>query len=170
DPCGYKPGQIRSAYGFTDIIRKGTDGTKQKIVILDAFLSPTLLTDAQTYAANNDPDYPFKASQLQTVWGPGQPQTPDTGWYGEQTRGVEAAPALAPGATIIAVAAQSPTDQDLVGALNMIVSKGLGSVVSNSWGGVGEGYTDFLSYKAVFTAAGLKGIGIYFSSGDNGDE
>jgi subtilase family serine protease len=169
-PCGYKPGNIREAYGFTDIVRKGNDGSGQKIVILDAFLSPTLLVDAQTYAANNDPDYPFKASQLKTVWGPGQTQTPDTGWYGEQTLDVEAAHAMAPGATLIAVAAQSATDQDLLGALNMIVSQHLGSVISNSWGGTGEGYTDFLSYKAVFTQAGLKGIGVYFSSGDNGDE
>jgi len=27
----------------------------------------------------------MRASQLVTVWGPGMPQTPDTGWYGEQT-------------------------------------------------------------------------------------
>jgi subtilase family serine protease len=170
-PCGYYPGKIRSAYGFTDIIRKGNDGAGQKIAIVDAFLSPTLLIDAQTYAANNDPDYPFKASQLKTVWGPGQTQTPDTGWYGEQTLDVEAAHAMAPGATIVAVAAQSAYDQDLIGAINMVISQKLGSVISNSYGMVEQGgYVDFLAWKPVLTAAGLKGIGVYFSSGDNGDE
>ena len=170
-PCGYKPGQIREGYGFTSIIRKGNDGTGQKIAIVDAFLSPTLLTDAQTYAANNDPDYPMKASQLVTLWGPGQTQTPDTGWYGEQTLDVEAAHAMAPGATIVAVAAQSAYDQDLIGAINLVVSQRLASVISNSYGMVEQGgYIDFLAWKPVLTQAGLKGIGVYFSSGDNGDE
>ena len=170
-PCGYKPGQIRNGYGFTDIIRKGNDGTGQKIAIVDAFLSPTLLKDAQTYAANNDPDYPFASSQLITLWGPGQTQTPDTGWYGEQTLDVEAAHAMAPGATIVAVAAQSAFDQDLIGAINLVVEERLGSVISNSYGMVEQGgYIDFLAWKPVLTQAGLKGIGVYFSSGDNGDE
>ena len=70
-PCGYKPGHLRSGYGFTDIIRKGNDGSGQSIAIVDAFLSPTLLSDAQTYAANNDPDYPLRTSQLKMVWGAG---------------------------------------------------------------------------------------------------
>lgn len=170
-PCGYKPGHVRSGYGFTDIIRGGNDGRGQKIAIVDAFLSPTLLTDAQTYAANNDPDYPMKASQLVTLWGPGQTQTPDTGWYGEQTLDVEAAHAMAPGATIVAVAAQSAYDQDLIGAINLVVQERLGSVISNSYGMVEQGgYIDFLAWKPVLTAAGLKGIGVYFSSGDSGDE
>jgi len=170
-PCGYKPGNIRSGYGFTDIIRGGMDGRGQKIAIVDAFLSPTLLSDAQTYAANNDPDYPMKASQLVTLWGPGQTQPPDTGWYGEQTLDVEAAHAMAPGATIVAVAAQSAYDQDLIGAINLVVEQRLGSVISNSYGMVEQGgYIDFLAWKPVLVAAGLKGIGVYFSSGDNGDE
>ena len=170
DPCGYLPGKLRGAYGFTDIVRKGTDGSGQKIAIIDAWLSPTLLSDAQTYAANNDPDYPLKKSQLKTVWGPGQAQTPDTSWYGEQTLDVEAAHAMAPGATIVAVAAQSSYDADLIAAMNMIVSQRLGSVISNSYGGIEQLGTDFLAWKPVLTAAGLKGIGVYFSSGDNGDE
>jgi subtilase family serine protease len=170
-PCGYKPGHIRSGYGFTDIIRQGNDGRGQKIAIVDAFLSPTLLVDAQTYAANNDPDYPMAASQLVTLWGPGQTQTPDTGWYGEQTLDVEAAHAMAPGATIVAVAAQSAYDQDLIGAINLVVEQRLGSVISNSYGMVEQGgYIDFLAWKPVLTQAGLKGIGVYFSSGDAGDE
>ena len=48
------PARSARRYGFTDIIRKGNDGAGQKIAIVDAFLSPTLLVDAQTYAANND--------------------------------------------------------------------------------------------------------------------
>ena len=63
------------------------------------------------------------ASQLVTLWGPGQTQTPDTGWYGEQTLDVEAAHAMAPGATIVAVAAQSAYDQDLIGAINLVVER-----------------------------------------------
>src|SRR5262249_6004414 len=93
-PCGYKPAHLRAGYGLSATIRRADDGKGQKIAIVDAFLSPTLLKDAQTYAANNDPDYPLKASQLQTIWAPGQTQDPDTGWYGEQTLDVEAAHAM----------------------------------------------------------------------------
>src|SRR5262249_25667750 len=47
--CGYKPGQMRNAYGMNASIRKGNDGTGVNVAIVDAFLSPTLLKDAQTY-------------------------------------------------------------------------------------------------------------------------
>ena len=46
-PCGYTPAQIRGAYGFADTVRRGNDGSGVTIAIVDAFLSPTLLQDAQ---------------------------------------------------------------------------------------------------------------------------
>ena len=169
-PCGYKPAQLREAYGFGSIVRGGNDGTGQTIAIVDAFLSPTLLADAQTYAANNDPDYPLGDTQLVTVLAPGTPTPPDTGWYGEQTLDVEAAHAMAPGAKIVAVAAASNSDPDFIAAENLVITKKLGSVISNSWGMRGEAGSNFVAWKAVFLQAGLKGIGVYFSSGDSGDE
>ncbi len=169
-PCGYGPGQLRAAYGFSASIRKGNDGTGVKVAIVDAYLSPTLLQDAQTYAAQHDPEYPLLDSQFSAQMAPGTPGTPDPGWFGEQSLDVEAVHAMAPGATIVYVGAQSPTDLDLVAAINMIADKNLASIVSNSYGspeGVGN---DFIVWNAAVKHAALKGVGIYFASGDSGDE
>jgi subtilase family serine protease len=152
------------------VIRKGQDGTGVNVAIVDAFLSPTLLKDAQTYAAQHDPDYPLTDAQFSIHQGPGTPQPPDTGWYGEQSLDVEAVHAMAPGANIVYVGAQSPTDVDLVGAINMIIDQKLATIISNSYGSAEGQANDFVVWKAVTTHAGLKGIGVYFASGDNGDE
>jgi subtilase family serine protease len=77
---------------------------------------------------------------------------------------------MAPGARIVYVGAQSPTDQDLVGAINLVVANNLASIVSNSYGMVEQQGNDFVVWRGLATQAGLKGIGLYFSSGDSGDE
>jgi subtilase family serine protease len=169
-PCGYGPGQMRAAYGFTNAVRTGNDGTGVKVAIVDAYLSPTLLQDAQTYAAQHDPDYPLLDSQFSAQMAPGTPQTPDPGWYGEQSLDVEAVHAIAPGATIVYVGAQSPTDIDLVAAINLIADKNLASIISNSYGSPEQQGNDFVVWNAAVKHAALKGVGIYFSSGDSGDE
>jgi subtilase family serine protease len=169
-PCGYTPGQLRAAYGFSQTIRRGNDGTGVKIAIVDAFLSPTLLQDAQTYAAQHDPDYPLLDAQFSAQMAPGNPQTPDPNWYGEQSLDVEAVHAMAPGATIVYVGAQSPQDVDLIAAINLIVEGNLASIISNSYGSPEGQANDFVVWKAATTHAGLKGIGVYFASGDHGDE
>jgi subtilase family serine protease len=169
-PCGYKPAQLRAAYGVNALVRKGNDGTGQTVAIVDAYMSPTLLRDAQTYAANNDPDYPLASTQLTTQWAPGTPTRPQTGWYGEQTLDVEAVHAMAPGAKIAFIGAQSSNDQDLVAAINLVLANKLASIVSNSYGSPEGQANDFVIWHAIATQAGLKGVGLYFSSGDSGDE
>lgn len=168
--CGYKPPQVRQAYGLEAAVRGGNDGRGQAIAVVDAWLSPTLASDAQTYAAQNDPDYPLGASQLQIVQAPGTAQPPITDWYLEQTLDVEAAHTMAPGAKIFAVVAQSQDDQDLIAAINVVLDKKLATVVSNSYETQEEGLlTNALIWEQVATQAGLKGVGLYFSSGDSGD-
>ena len=170
-PCGYTPAQIREGYGFDESVRKGNDGTGISVAVVDAYLSPTLLSDVQTYAAQNDPDYPLASSQLVTEWAPGTTTTPDPGWYVEQSLDVEAAHAIAPGAKIVAVAAKSESDQDLIAAVNLILEKKLATIVSNSYETqVEAGLTDALIWESIATQAGLKGVGLYFSSGDSGDD
>jgi subtilase family serine protease len=170
-PCGYLPAQIRQAYGFDASIRKGNDGTGQKVAVVDAYLSPTLLSDVQTYAAQNDPDYPFATSQLATYQAPGTPTPPDPGWWVEQTLDVEAAHTIAPGAKIVAVAAQSQSDQDLIAGVNLVIADRLATIVSNSYETqIEAGLTDALIWESLATQAGLKGVGLYFSSGDSGDD
>jgi subtilase family serine protease len=98
--CGYKPGQLRSAYSTPS----GVDGSGQTVAVLDPYASPTLLHDAQTYAARNDPGHPMRASQFSEVL-PSSFGDADlcgaSGWLGEQTLDVEAVHAIAPGAHIV---------------------------------------------------------------------
>jgi subtilase family serine protease len=171
---GYVPEQLREAYGFAAAVRAGNDGRGQSIAIVDAWESPTLLQDAQQYATNNDPGHPFAASQLTEQWAPGTPVSNPSdaeGWYGEEGLDVEAVHALAPGANIQFVAAQSDNDPDLIAALNLVVTGRLASVVSNSWAGFeyGEDPATFTAYEQVVLQGTLKGIGFYFASGDEGD-
>jgi subtilase family serine protease len=173
-PCGYTPAQVREAYGFTEAVENGIDGTGIKVAIVDAYLSPTLLQDAQTYFNNHDPAHPLASSQFSAQMGPGTPPTHvGTGWFSEQSLDVEAIHAMAPGATVVYVGAQTPQDQDLIGAINLIVSQNLASIISNSYGGIeaqSGSAADLEPWHAIATQAGLKGIGLYFSSGDSGDE
>lgn len=169
-PCGYKPAGIRAAYGLRDAVRRGIDGTGQTVAIVGPYLSPTLLGDAQTFAANNDPDYPLLDAQFSAQMAPGTPTSPDTDWYSKQTMAVEAVHAIAPGAKIAYVGAQSADAQDLLAAINMVVEKKLADLVANSWGMLEQGGgINFVVWHALATQAGLKGVGLYFASGDNGD-
>ena len=167
--CGFRPAQLRQAYGFDTLIRQGNDGTGQKIAIVDAFTSPTLVQDAQTYFAHNDADYPLADSQITLYQGPGTPQPVDTGWYGEQSLDVEAVHAMAPGAKIAYVGAQSANDVDLIAAVNLIITKRLATLISNSYSSTELYGADFAPWQSIAIQAGLKGIGLYFATGDSGD-
>src|SRR5262249_54449392 len=93
------------------------------------------------------------------------------GWSGEQTLDIEAVHGMAPGAKIVYVGA--PNDrQDLDAAMNHVVDQGLAQIVTNSYGFSTEllppGYVK--PFEDTLIQAAAEGIGVYFSSGDSGDE
>ena len=100
----------------------------------------------------------------------------EQGWYGEETLDVEAVHAMAPGANVLYVAGRSCDDPDLLAALNKIVDNHLADIISNSWGGVGEpdpatqARARCRRTPRPSCRRPLEGIGVFFSSGDNGDE
>jgi subtilase family serine protease len=79
--------------------------------------------------------------------------------------------ATAPGADIVFVAAPN-NGQDLDAALNHVVDQKLATIVTNSYGW----NTEALQYGFIkpeydtTVQAAIEGIGVYFSSGDDGDE
>jgi subtilase family serine protease len=173
-PClGLLPGVLRRAYGLDVAVQDGLDGRGETIAIVDATLLPTLLQDAQEYATRNDPEHPLRSSQFKQVWGPGAPQPELTYWYTEEALDVETVHGVAPGADIVFVSARSDADQDMIAALNLIISDNLASVISNSWSDypdeVGTSAAVLEAYEQVAVEAGLKGIGLYFATGDGGD-
>ncbi len=180
--CGYTPAQLRGADG--DSSRHG-GGARSRVAIVDAFAAPTILADANTYAARHG-DRPFRGRQFtqrnDTNYDPQKVKDClGNTWFGEETLDVEAVHAMAPRADVIYYGAASCYDDDLLAAEARIVSDDDASIVSNSWGEptfvVVDGHVVPLidqtlidAYDAVFEQGAVQGIGFAFSSGDNGDE
>lgn len=175
-PCGYTPQQMRQVYGMQPAVDRGVDGSGTTVAVIDAFASPTLLADAQQYANNHDPGHPLLASQFSERIFPENPSLEvdcdASGWYGEQSLDVEAVHAMAPGAHIVYVGGSDCNDISLDKALNEVVSRQMAQIVTNSYGGQGEDLPPSLIrlFQRIAIQAVLQGIGVYFSSGDSGDE
>ena len=176
DICGYKPGQLRGAYNLAGSVAAGNDGKGVGIAIVDAYDSPTLLSDAQHYFRLNDPAHPLSSAQFINV----SPGTVDdaavcggSGWYAEQALDVESSHSMAPGATILYVGAQDCFNNSLLTALTTAITSGA-SVVSDSWGDAAGDLLDDTASKTAFDntflVAGATGVSVLFSSGDSGDE
>ena len=168
---GYTPAQIKGAYGIS-----GYDGAGQTVAIIDAYASPTILHDVNEWSVNRGLPT-MTASQLVQVVAPGtyrRPQNPaqdPQGWYGEETLDVEAVHGMAPAAKIVYVG--SPNNyQDMDAAMNHVVDRHLASIVTNSYGFSTEALPkgQIKPFQQTLIQAAAEGIGVYFSSGDNGDE
>ncbi|MFE7316805.1 protease pro-enzyme activation domain-containing protein [Streptomyces sp. NPDC057555] len=166
---GYTGKQLRAAYGAKKWTGKGVT-----VAITDAYASPTIAKDADTYAARNgDPRY--RKGQLSQVLPKDYTHIKDcgaAGWYGEETLDVEALHAVAPDADVVYVGAASCQDDDLLDSLGKVVDGRLADIVSNSWGDIEANETPDVAaaYDQLFQQGAVEGIGFYFSSGDNGDE
>ncbi|MEP6843446.1 MAG: protease pro-enzyme activation domain-containing protein, partial [Pseudolysinimonas sp.] len=105
--CGYTPAQLRSAYGIS-ALPKSINGAGQTVAIIDAYASPTIVSDTNAYSAALGEPGLTSATYQQIVPTPAQfvdveaCQGP-SGWQGEQTLDVQSVHALAPGAKILYV-------------------------------------------------------------------
>jgi subtilase family serine protease len=179
--CGYTPQQIRAAYGVDKI---ALDGTGVRVAITDAYASPTILNDANTYSANHGLPR-LNSSNFKQVIQPdiynlpappkdrGVPTTCGVqGWFTEETLDVEAVHSVAPGATIIYVGAQSCA-APLTDVLYDTIDEGRADIITNSWGNIGEAYKPtqrLIAELLAFEQAAAEGISVLFASGDSGDE
>jgi subtilase family serine protease len=171
--CGYTPAQVRAAYGVTS---SGMTGTGQTVAVVDAYASPTMLSDANAFSKlEGEPG--FAAGQYKQYLPStgftqaGNNQCGAQGWYGEETLDVESVHDMAPAANVRFVAAASCQDPDLADALAYIVDNHLASIVSNSWGDTEAGAAEYTStYHLIFEAGAAEGIEFAFSSGDDGYE
>jgi hypothetical protein len=170
------PAQIRAAYGFNGVRQ---DGTGQTIAIIEAFNDPTLSSDLNAF----DQQFGLTTSgqSLYNLYGPASnfltqvsqagsttslPST-DAGWALETAMDVEWAHAIAPGAKILVVEANSANLSDLMAAVNYARNQGAVDVVSMSWGG--SEFRSETAYDSYFTTpAGHKGITFVAASGDEG--
>jgi hypothetical protein len=179
----YTPAQIRAAYGISSL---SLVGTGQTIAIVDAYDDPSLLQaldafDGQFGLTANGPtlaDQYGPASSFLTVLNQdGQatslPSTDPSGpgganWELEEALDVEWTHAIAPGARIILVEADSQSLLDLMASVATAAAQPGVSVVSMSWGfpeGQSVFATDEASDDPVFD---VPGVTFLASTGDYG--
>ncbi len=168
-PVCYGPDQIRTAYRVKQLINGGTNGKGQTIVIIDAFGSPTITQDLQTFdGAWGLPDPVFNVI---APFGVGTTDPNNAfGWALETSLDVEWAHVIAPKAKIDLIVAKTNNDADILKATKYAVDHNLGDVISQSFG---EGEScmdpDLLSKQHdIFEKATNKDITLFASSGDSG--
>jgi subtilase family serine protease len=166
---GYTPQQIRGAYNVSN---SGMTGRGQTVAIVDAYASPTMLSDANEFSRVTG-NTGFRPGQYQQYL-PSTFTATDTcgaaGWYGEESLDVEAVHDMAPDANVHFVAGASCFDNDLIDADSLIVNQHLASIVSNSFGEPYDDATIQSAWDQVFEFGAIEGIGFMFSSGDSGYE
>jgi hypothetical protein len=165
---GFSPSQIRRAYGFDQITFgavKG-DGAGQTIAVVDAYDQPHIAADLAAFdAAFGLPAPPALTKVNQN--GGAAPPAADQAWGLEISLDVEWAHAIAPGARILLVEANSNNFADLAAAVNYARNQPGVSAVSMSWG-AGE-WGGETGYDAYFTTpAGHSGVTFVAASGDGG--
>ena len=173
--CGYVPSQLRSAYGVPSTSGRSAralDGAGQTVAIIDAFASPTIQQDVNTYSTNRGEPALTGYSQIvpNTFYDQAACGFP-SGWQGEQTLDVEAVHGIAPAAKVLYVGGFN-CGGGIDVALSQILDQRLATIVSNSYGNVGEAVPPdaIMGQENQHLQAVAEGIGLYYSSGDYGDE
>ena len=170
--CGYTAHAVAAHYGLPAAYKAGYRGQGQTIVLVDAYGSPTIQSDANLFASTMGLP-PLTAANFQTVYPDGPPiaNPYPTGWPVEISLDVEWAHAMAPDAKIVLVVAPSDDADELAYALHYAVSHGLGEVISNSYGypEADFGPATARAFNTVIAQAAAQGIAVNVSTGDSGD-
>jgi len=153
-PIGYHPAQIRHAYGL-DVYTNG--GAGQVIAIVDAYGSPTIQADLNTFSAT----FGLPAATV-TILKPAGNMAVDAGWALETSLDVEWVHAIAPKAKIILSEASAPSLNGLLAAVDAAVNAGA-TIVSMSWEGA-----EFSGESTLDSHFRKNGVSFFASSGDNG--
>jgi hypothetical protein len=169
-PSGLSPSQVRQAYGFNQItFSNGTvagNGAGETIAIVDAYDDPSIATDLSVFDQQFGLPAPASFTKVNQNGGTAMPAA-DQGWAGEIELDVEWAHAVAPGAGILLVEANSASDTDLMAAVNYARQQPGVVTVSMSWGA--SEFSGEQNYDSYFTTpSGHAGVTFFGSSGDNG--
>jgi subtilase family serine protease len=160
-PTGLSPSQIKAAYSFPT---SSTAGSGKTIAIVDAYNDPTAEADLGVFSSQfglpscTTANGCFK--KVNQTGGSSLPAT-NSGWALEISLDIQWAHAIAPGAHILLVEANSSSGSNLLAAETY--AKAHAQYISNSWGG-GE-FAQETSYNSYFTASG---VSFFVSSGDSG--
>lgn len=160
-PSGLSPAQIKSAYGFST---SSTFGAGTTIAIVDAFDAPKAEKDLAVFSAQFGLPACTTANgcftKVNQTGGTSYPRT-NAAWALEISLDIQWAHAIAPGAKILLVEANSASANDLFAAEDYASAHA--TYVSNSWGGSESSLET--GWDSHFTTAG---VSYFVSSGDSG--
>ena len=179
----YDPYQMRHAYGVDNLINAGYTGKGRTIIIVDAFQSPNIVEELNTFDSfyglpglnglgnPSDPSLgTFTEIAPQGLTPFDQTNLDQTGWAEEITLDVLWSHAMAPGANIVLDLSKSDQDPDILAATQYAVNHNLGDIISQSFG-ENESCVDANVLKAehlMYASATVKGMTIFASSADEG--
>ncbi len=164
----FTPLQIQTAYGINLVSGNGAGET---IAIVDAYYNPNIVNDLQQFDLQFGLSAPPSFQQLNQNGGTnlsGIPTDSTGGWEMEEALDVEWAHAIAPGANIVLIEANSASTANLLTtAVNTTRNLSGVSVVSMSFG-LSE-YSGETSLDYLFTTpSGHTGVTFVASTGDSG--
>ena len=170
--CGYTASEVATHYGLNDVYAAGFRGEGQTIVLVDAYGSPTIESDANIFSKKMGLP-PFSSANFSVVYPDGAPTADPypTGWPTEISLDVEWAHAMAPNAKIVLVIAQTDDEASLTYALHYAIVHQLGDIISNSYGYPEADYgpAGANAFNTVIRQAAAQGIAINVATGDSGD-
>jgi subtilase family serine protease len=170
--AGFSPAQVAHAYGFDQLGKvagKAANGAGQTIAIVDAFDDATIASDLQTFDSRFGLPAPPSFKKVDQQGGGKLPSAspPGDDWTVEESLDVEWAHAMAPGANILLVEANSDDLNDLLTAVSYAGSASGVSVVSISWGS--SEFAQETQLDGYFTTpAGHGNVSFVAAAGDNG--
>ena len=152
----YTPAQIRHAYGFDQL---PLDGSGQTIAIVDAYDDPSIVSDLQTFDRAFGIADPPSLTKVNEFGGTNLPQA-DAGWDGEISLDVEWSHAIAPGANILLVEANSTSLDDLYTAVDYARNQPGVVTVSMSFGASEGSYEPTVDSILTTPAGHIGGSGL----------
>jgi len=174
-PCGYDAVQVDTAYGLTALYKDKLDGTGQTVVIVDAYGSDTITSDANVFAEINGLSA-LTASNFAIYYptGPTNCGGNTCGWDVETSLDVEWSHSVAPGANIALLLALDNSFTSLDLSVLYAIDNELGPVISNSYGLEEyiletEDPSELTVQNTLTELAASLGMSANFSSGDDGD-
>ncbi len=188
----YQAFQLQQAYDLSPLFAKGIEGQGETIVIVDAFGSPSIAADLQTFDTQMGlpsppsfqvitPEGPITttAANCTTTFSPAGPDLCSDyyGWTDETSLDVEWSHAMAPKANILLV--ETPVTETLgiygfpqiVAAENYVIDHHLGDVISQSFGANEQSFTSpaqIYSLRSAYVNAAQHGVTVLAASGDDG--
>ena len=174
-PCGYDAVQVDTAYGLTALYKDKLDGTGQTVVIVDAYGSDTITSDANVFAEINGlPALTASNFAIYYPTGPTNCGGNTCGWDVETSLDVEWSHSVAPGANIALLLALDNSFTSLDLSVLYAIDNELGPVISNSYGLEEyiletEDPSELTVQNTLTELAASLGMSANFSSGDDGD-